>query len=137
MTEGKKLDDAEKLTLLDEVVIETLLAGRADHVADAESAGAAARVRSRIAAAKAVIGKRRLERAKAGVAADHGRPRLVASNPRAGARALRSARAADPALDRQLTLAARNEGEGFEADTAGIEEDMAELDAWEDDGEEA
>ena len=61
----------------------------------------------------------------------------MVSNQEAGAQALRSARAADPKLDRKLTMAARNEGAGFEADKAGIEKDLAELDAWEEDDGEA
>ena len=130
MSPGEDQGDAEKLSRLDDVVIETLLADRGTYVADAESTAAVARVRTCIASAKAAVGKRRLEIAKAGVAADRSKPRLVVSD--AGARALRSARAADPALDRKMTMAARNEDAGFEADEAGIEEDLAELDAWED-----
>ena len=137
MNDGKKPDDAEKLALLDDVVIEALLADRADYVPTPEGSAVAAGVRSRIAAAKAAVGKRRLELAKVAVAADRARPRLVVSNQEAGAQALRSARAADPKLDRKLTMAARNEGAGFEADKAGIEKDLAELDAWEEDDGEA
>ena len=132
MSGDKKLDDAEKLSILDDLVIEALLAGRADHVPDASSAAAAAEVRSEVAAAKAAVGKRRLEHAKAAVAADRGKPRLIVSNQEPVGRALRSLRAADPDFDRKMTMAARNEGSGIEADEAGIAEDLAELDAWED-----
>jgi hypothetical protein len=128
---GKKLTDVEKLSMLDDAVIEALLADRADHVPDVEGAAVAAGVRSRIAAAKVVVGKRRLAQARAAMAADRARPRLVVSNPDAGARALRVIRAADPALDRKMTRAARNERTGSEADETGIEEDLAELQAWE------
>lgn len=128
---GKKLTEAEKLSMVDDAVIEALLADRADHVPDAEGVAVAAVVRSRIAAAKVVVGKRRLAQAQAAMAVDRAQPRLVAANPDAGARALRAMRAADPALDRKMTRAARNERTGSEADEASIEEDLAELQAWE------
>lgn len=136
MSSEKSPGDAEKLSMLDDLVIEALLADRDDHVPDAGSSAASVAVRSSIAAAKAVVGRRRLAEAQAAVAAERARPRLVASNSEAGARALRSARAADPALDRKMTMAARNERESYEADEAGIAEDLAELEAWEENGKE-
>ena len=137
MSDSKRPDDARKLALLDDVVMEALLADRADYVSTPEGSAVAAGVRSRLTAAKATVARRRLELARAAVAGDRDRPRLVVSNPAAGAQALRLARAADPKLDRKLTMAARNEDAGFEADKAGIEEDLAELDAWEEDDGEA
>ena len=136
MSGDKKLDDAQKLYLLDDVVIETLLANRAEYVPSAEGSARAAKVTTQIAGAKTAVGKRRFEFAKAAIAADRSRPKLAVSNTEAGARALRSARALDPTLDRKITIAARNEGKGFEADQAGIEADLSELDAWEDESKE-
>lgn len=135
MTGDGKSDDAERLSLLDDVVVDELLAARAAFVPDAGTEAAAAGARSRIAAAKAAVGKRRLEEAKSAVAAARARPRLVAANEGVGAAALRSARSLDPSLDRKLTMAARNAGAGAEADQAGIEEDLAELEADGDGGE--
>ena len=43
---------------------------------------------------------------------------------------LKAARAQDRSLDQKLTLAARSGGADYEADRPGIEEDLAELDAW-------
>jgi hypothetical protein len=44
----------------------------------------------------------------------------------------------DREFDKKLTLAARNGGADVEADADGIEEDLAELDAWkEEDGKES
>jgi Phage terminase large subunit (GpA) len=81
--------------------------------------------------AKTLLGKRKLARAKAAVASYQGANVVVLrrGTPTAD---LGSLRREDREFDKKLTLAARNGGADVEADAAGIEEDLAELDAWKD-----
>ena len=72
-------------------------------------------------------------RARAAIAADRTR---APPAPLGGRRAsLGTVRRSDPTFDKKLTLAARNAGADFQADEASIEEDLAELEDWEDEDE--
>ena len=126
------MDDKGKLARLDDLVIAEILA-TPDHeiIARADLAEVEV-VRAEIAAARTRAGKDRMAKAKVALALAHARPKVVPLDHARGAAALSAARVSDRDLDRKLTLAARSGGPDYEADRPGIEEDLAELDAWED-----
>ena len=122
------MEDKEKLDRLHDVVIVEFLAMLPEEVMDFTKPEDLESVKSNLADAVARVGRARLARAKAAVAEDARRPRLVGLT--GGAEALRAARANDPEFDKKLSLAARKGGESYEADRASIEEDLDELAQW-------
>ena len=55
----------------------------------------------------------------------------AAAGPKSDGQRVDQLRRSDPALDKKMTLAARSGNAKAEADAASLEEDLAELDAWE------
>jgi hypothetical protein len=88
-------------------------------------------VRADFEKARALTGKARLAQAKSAVVLHRAGARIPSIADASAAAELRALRQRDQNLDRKLTLAARSGGPNGEADAAGIEEDLAELDAWE------
>lgn len=125
------MEDKEKLDRLQNVVIEEFLAMSPAEVMEFTPPEDLESVKANLADAIAQVGRARLARAKAAATADALRPRVVGAT--SGADALRVVRANDADFDKKLTLAARKGGESYEADRAGIEEDLAELHRWQDD----
>lgn len=126
------MDDKDKLALLDDLVLAEILAIPDDEILDGVTPGELEVLRQEVVAASIKAGKGRMADAKASLALARARPAVVSLDQARGAAALKAARTNDRALDRNLTLAARNGGADYEADRPGIEEDLAELDAWDD-----
>ena len=124
------MEDKEKLGRLQNVVIEEFLAMSPEEAMEFTTPEDLEAVKSNLADAIAQVGRARLVRAKEAAATDARRPRPVGSI--GGADALRAARANDPEFDKKLSLAARKGGASYEADRAGIEEDLDELARWQD-----
>jgi hypothetical protein len=76
-----------------------------------------------------MVGKLRLARAKADVALHAAGAATI--RPRTDGRRVNTLRKSDPALDKKMTLAARSGTANAEADAVSLDEDLAELDAWE------
>ena len=135
MNKGREMDDKGKLELLQDFFIEEFLAKSPEEVLEFTTPEDLESVKSNLAAAIAEAGRERLARAKEAALKDARRPRPVGSI--GGAEALRQARANDADFDKKLTLAARKGSASYEADQAGIEEDLDELRRWEEDGDPA
>jgi hypothetical protein len=133
MSGNGDMNDKKKLAALDELVIAEILATSDAEALAAVSEAEVAEVQARFAAAKIAVGKSRMAKAKAAVAIGRAQPRSLSAGSARGAASLRTLRANDRAFDQRLTMAARNGGADVEADREGIEEDLAELEAWEDD----
>ena len=123
------MSDKERVDRLDDAIIEDILgmsgAEAAALVGDADVAAS----RKSLAQAKGMVGKLRLARAKADVALDAAG--AAAIRPRTDGQRVNTLRKSDPALDKKMTLAARSGTANAEADAASLDEDLAELDAWE------
>lgn len=126
------MDDKEKLACLDDLVLAEILSTPDDAILAETGPEALKALRSEIATARIRAGKGRMADAKASLAIARARPAVVSLDEARGAKALKTARAQDRSLDQKLTLAARSGGADYEADRLGIEEDLAELDAWDD-----
>ena len=127
------MSDEKKLRILDDLVLSELLAMSDEELLRLASADEIEAIRKRLEAATAQAAKIRLGRARAAIAADRTR---APPAPLGGRRAsLGTVRRSDPTFDKKLTLAARNAGADFQADEASIEEDLAELEDWEDEDE--
>ena len=102
-----------------------------------DSKAAADRVRSIIGQARNVIAKRRLEAAKAAVAASKRRQadNATTTDPAVARQLLKRLAANDPDVRQKITLAARNEDELSDRDVAGILDDLRELGVIADDDE--
>ncbi|MCP1838773.1 hypothetical protein ACVIHI_008304 [Bradyrhizobium sp. USDA 4524] len=125
------MSEKERVDRLDEAIIEEILGlneaeisklvGEADVVASRES----------LRRAKGMVGKLRLARAKADAALHVAGAPTTRAGIRTDGQRVRSLRRSDPALDKKMTLAARSGSANAEADAASLDEDLAELDAWE------
>lgn len=125
MSRGRCMKEKERLDRLDDDLIETILAMTPEEAMEDITPEDLSAMRANISAANAMFGRRRLARAKVAAAADAMRPR-----PKATARsalALAEVRANDAAFNQKLTLAARKGGPDYDADRAGIEDDLEEL----------
>ena len=123
------MSDEKKLRILDDLVLSELLAMSDEELLRLASADEIEATRKRLEAATVQAAKIRLGRARAAIAAD----RAGAHSASLGGRraSLGAVRRSDPTFDKKLTLAARNAGADFQADEASIEEDLAELEDWE------
>ncbi|SFM31244.1 hypothetical protein [Methylobacterium pseudosasicola] len=126
------MNDKDKLALLDDLVLAEILSSPDDVILAGMDAGRIDALRQEVATARIRAGKSRMAEAKVHIAIDRARPAVVSLDVARGATALRAARAQDRILDQKLTMAARNGGADYEADRPGIEEDLAELEAWDD-----
>ena len=124
------MDDKDKLALLDDLVLAEILSTPDDAILAGMAPGRIDALRQEITTARIRTGKGRMADAKASLAIDRARPVVVSLNQARGSTALKAARAQDRTLDQKLTMAARSGGANYEADRTGIEEDLAELDAW-------
>jgi hypothetical protein len=131
------MNDKDKLAHLDDLVIADILSMSESELRSAVSEADVEAIKAGFEKAKTLLGKGKLGRAKAAVASYQGANVVVLrrGTPTAD---LGSLRREDREFDKKLTLAARNGGADVEADADGIEEDLAELDAWkEEDGKES
>jgi hypothetical protein len=126
------MDDREKLSRLDDLVLAEILSTPDDVILAGVSPGKIDALRQEITTARIKAGKGRMADAKASLAIDRARPVVVSLDQARGAAALKAARGQDRTLDQKLTMAARSGGSDYEADRPGIEEDLAELEAWDD-----
>jgi hypothetical protein len=121
----------DKLRKLDDLVIAEILAMSEPELRQLVSDEHVSGVRADFEKARALTGKARLAQAKSAVVLHRAGARIPSiANERASAE-LRALRQRDQNFNRKLTLAARSGGPNGEADAASIEEDLAELDAWE------
>lgn len=126
------MDDKDKLALLDDLVIAEILSTPDDVILAGIPPGRIDALRQEVTTARIRAGKGRMADAKAALALDRARPVVVSLDQARGATALKAVRAQDRTLDQKLTMAARSGGGDYEADRPGIEEDLAELEAWDD-----
>lgn len=131
MSARDSMNDKEKLALLDDLLFEEICGMTDEEVLAEVSPTEIADTRSIFEKARAAQRRARLARAQAAVALDRSRPGLPSASRVRGAQVLGALRARDGQLDRRLTLAARNAGGDGDLDQAGIEEDLAELEAME------
>ncbi|RXH35231.1 hypothetical protein XH84_05695 [Bradyrhizobium nanningense] len=125
------MSEKERVDRLDEAIIEEILG-----LSDSEAAGLVgkddvAASRKDLLRAKGMVGKLRLARAKTDVALHVAGAATARSGMRADGQRVLSLRKSDPVLDKKMTLAARSGRANAEADAASLDEDLAELDAWE------
>ena len=125
------MDEKQKLAQLDNLVIEDVLSMSGSELRSAEASGAVDAVRSDLKKAMGLLGKADLARAKAELAAHRAESKVIPFAAKA-AEELKALRASDRSLDSKLTMAARNAQGDDEEDIKGIEQDLAELDAWKD-----
>ena len=131
MSKERSMEDRKKLDRLHDAVIDSILSMSPEEAMEDTTPEDIEAMRAGLAKAAAKVGRSRLARAKAEAAADA--RRLRPSRSTGDAEALKQARANDDAFDKKLTLAARKGGPDFEADRAGIAEDLEELRRWDDD----
>ncbi|GJD30996.1 hypothetical protein PMNALOAF_2248 [Methylobacterium adhaesivum] len=132
MSWGGGMDDREKLSRLDDLLLAEILSTPDDVILAGIAPGKIDALRQEITTASIKAGKSRMADAKASLVIDRARPVVVSLDQARGAAALKAARAQDRTLDQKLTMAARSGGADYEADRPGIEEDLAELEAWDD-----
>lgn len=123
------MSEKERVDRLDEAIIEEILG-----LSDSEAAGLVGEdevtaSRRGLLRAKGMVGKLRLARAKTDVALAGAA--MARGGMRADGERVLSLRKSDPLLDKKMTLAARSGSANAEADAASLDEDLAELDAWE------
>ena len=131
MSGDDAMDDKDKLARLDDLVLAEILSMPDDEILAGVEPAKLDALRQEVATARVKAGKSRMASAKASLALARARPTVVPLDPARRAAATRDARTRDRTLDQGLTLAARNGGVDYEADRPGIEEDLAELEAWE------
>lgn len=125
------MSDEEKLRQLDDIVIAEILSMPESELREVVSDEHVNAVRADFEKARALTGKARLAQAKSAVVLHRAGAKIPSIADARAAAELRALRQRDQNLDRKLTLAARSGGPEGGADAAGIEEDLAELDAWE------
>jgi hypothetical protein len=123
------MSDKERVDRLDHAIIEEILGMSEAEAAALVGEADVAASRKNLAQAKGLVGKLRLARAKADVALHAAG--AATTRPRTEGRRVNMLRKSDPALDKKMTLAARSGTADAEADAASLDEDLAELDAWE------
>lgn len=131
MSVKDSMNDKDKLTLLDDLLFEEVCGMTDEEILAEVSPAEIAETRSIFEKARAAQRRARMARAQAAVALERSRPALPPASRARGAQVLGALRARDGQLDRKLTLAARNGGGDTDLDQAGIEEDLAELEAME------
>ena len=128
------MDDKDKLAYLDDLVIAEILSMPEDELRSSIGDADIDAVKSDLQKAKRLFGKANLAQAKAELTAYRSEKKVVTLDDVKAAAELRSLRSKDKDFDRKLTMAARNAAGDADADAAGIEEDLAELDALESEG---
>jgi hypothetical protein len=123
------MSEKERVDRLDEAMIEEILGMSAAEAAALVGEADVAASRQSLAQAKGKVGKLRLARAKTEATLYVGG--AAAAGPKSDGQRVDQLRRSDPALDKKMTLAARSGNAKAEADAASLEEDLAELDAWE------
>jgi hypothetical protein len=125
------MDEKQKLAQLDDLVIEEILSMSEVELRSAEASDAVDAVRSDLEKAIGLLGKADLAQAKAELAAYRAESRVIPFAAKVAGE-LNALRASDRSLDSKLTMAARNAQGDDQEDIEGIEQDLAELDAWKD-----
>lgn len=125
------MDEKQKLAQLDDLVIDQILSMPEGDLRSEVDDSAVEAVRHDLNKARGLLGKVDLAQAKAELAAYQAELKVI---PFAGKAAsdLKVLRANDRTFDSKLTMAARNAQGDDQADSEGIEHDLAELDAWKD-----
>lgn len=129
------MNDKDKLAALDGLVLAEILAMTGDELRQAIADDEVEVFRRAFEAAETAAGKQRLALAKADLAAYRSGAKIVPMPSRGAGSGLSALRRHDAELDRKLTMAARNGKRDVEADAAGVDEDLAELEEWSKDGE--
>jgi hypothetical protein len=125
------MSEKERVDRLDDAVIEDILGMSAAEAAELVSEAEVVASRQSLAQAKAMVGKLRLARAKTDAALHDAGAGTLGIAGKSDGRRVDQLRKSDPALDKKMTLAARSGNANVEADAASMDEDLAELDAWE------
>lgn len=125
------MNDKKKLDLLDDMVVVDILSMSEADLRAAVSDSDVEAAKADFERAKALLGKSKLVRAKVAVADYREGANVVSLRRKDPTADIGLLRREDKDLNRDLTLAARKGNAGMEADAAGIEEDFAELAAWE------
>ena len=125
------MSEKERVDRLDDAVIEDMLGMSAAEAAELVSEAEVAASRQSLAQAKGMVGKLRLARAKTDAALHDAGAGTLGTLGKTDGRRVDQLRKSDPALDKKMTLAARSGKANVEADAASMDEDLAELDAWE------
>lgn len=121
----------ERVDRLDQAIIEEILGLTEAEASELVGEADVAASRKSLLRAKGAVGKLRLARAKTDVALHVAGAATARRGIRTDGQRVQSLRRSDPALDKKMTLAARSGSANAEADAASLEEDLAELDAWE------
>jgi hypothetical protein len=125
------MSDNEKLQKFDDLAIAEILSMSEPELRKQVSDEHINAVKADFEKARVLIGKAKLAQAKSAVVLHRVGAKITGIADAKAAAELRTLRQRDQNFDRKLTLAARNGDSNGEADAAGIEEDLAELDAWE------
>lgn len=125
------MSEKERVDRLDEAIIEEILGLSDSEAAALVGEDDVAASRKGLIRANGMVGKLRLARAKTDVALHVAGAATARGGMRADGQRVLSLRKSDPALDKKMTLAARSGSANAEADAASLDEDLAELDAWE------
>jgi hypothetical protein len=125
------MNEKHNLSQLDDMIIEEILSMLEEDLRSEVDAGAVAAVRKDLDAASVLLGKADLAKAKAELAAYRSESGVLPFRAKAAVD-LKAIRSADRTLDSKLTMAARNANGDQQADSEGIEQDLAELAAWKD-----
>ncbi|MCD9824054.1 hypothetical protein [Bradyrhizobium japonicum] len=130
------MSEKERVDRLDQGIIEEILGLSDSEATELVGKDDVAASRKNLVQAKGIAGKLRLVRAKTDVALHVAGAATARIGMLTDGQRVLSLRKSDPVLDKKMTLAARSGRANAEADAASLDEDLAELDAWEaEDGE--
>jgi len=125
------MNDKDRVDRLDDAIIAEVLDLDQAELEDLVDASEVAAGRASLNRAMGAAGKLRLVQAKSEVAQYKSRPKSTGSTAASDDSRVQDLRRYDRALDQKMTLAARSGTADAEADAASLDEDLAELDAWE------
>jgi phenylpyruvate tautomerase PptA (4-oxalocrotonate tautomerase family) len=129
--EEATMNDKDRVDRLDSAMIKEILGLGDEEVAVLVSEVDIRASQQGLRQAKATLGKLRLARARTAVALHAAGAKPAPSGRRSDGHRVLMLRRADPALDNKMTIAARSGKANAEADAASMDEDLSELDAWE------
>jgi hypothetical protein len=124
------MSEKDRVDRLDDAIIAEAMSLDHEELAGLVSDGETVAAQTSLNRALAAAGKLRLARAKSRVALYKAGGRTGGHYSHGGGARVQTLRRQDPYFDKKLTLAARSGKAGAEADAAGLEEDLGELDAW-------
>jgi len=125
------MTEKEHVDRLDEATTEEILGLTDAEAAELVSESDVTASRKSLLQARGRVGKLRLARAKTDAALHVASAAIARGGPRTDGQRVQLLRKLDRVLDKKMTLAARSGSANAEADAASLDEDLAELDAWE------